>query len=79
MIENNKKQIVLLPSHIKVYNFITRYIDKKIVSPEVSEIAKGIKYQERQVHRLVEDLVSLGYLSKRKHYRRSIKIEKELK
>lgn len=71
--------IVLLPSHIKVYNFIKTYIANKIVSPETKEIAKGIKYEERQVYRLIDDLVALGYLSKKKHYRRGIKIEKELK
>lgn len=74
-----REEIILLPSHIKVYNFVVGYIKKNIVSPEAGEIAKGIKYEDRQVHRLVEDLVSLGYFSKKKHYRRSIRIEKELK
>lgn len=75
----NREEIILLPSHIQVYNFIKRYIERNIVSPETKEIAKGIKYEERQVYRVIDDLVSLGYLSKKKHYRRGIKIEKELK
>lgn len=74
-----KEEVVLLPSHIKVYNFINLYIKKNIIAPTASEIAKGIKYEDRQVHRVVEDLCLLGYLSKKKHYRRGIKIEKELK
>ena len=74
-----KEEIVLQPSHIKVYNFIKSYIDKKIVSPDVIEIANGVKYESRHVHRLVDDLVALGFLSKLKFRKRSIKIVRELK
>lgn len=79
MTDKKKSEIILQPSHIKVYNFVVGYIKKNIVSPEMNEIAKGIKYEERQVHRLVGDLCSLGYLSKKRYFPRSIKVEKELR
>jgi sulfur relay (sulfurtransferase) DsrC/TusE family protein len=79
MTTKKREEIIMQPSHIKVYNFVVAYIKKHIVSPEMNEIAKGIKYEERQVHRLVADLCSLGYISKKRYYPRSIKIEKELR
>ena len=74
-----RDEIILLPSHIKVYNFVVAYVKKHIVSPEAREIAKGVKLEDRQVHRLVDDLCVLGYLSKRKYFKRSIRVEKQLK
>ncbi len=79
MTTKTRDEIILLPSHIKVYNFVGAYIKKNITSPEAREIAKGVKLEDRQVHRLVDDLCVLGFLSKKKFYKRSIKIEKELK
>lgn len=79
MTTKTRDEIILLPSHIKVYNFVVAYIKKNITSPEVREIAKGVKLEDRQVHRLIDDLCVLGFLSKKKFYKRSIKVEKELK
>jgi len=76
--KNKEEKINLQPSHVKVFNFIKVYIEKKIVSPELSEISKNVKLSTRQVHRLVDELVVLKFLSRDYHKKRSIKILKLL-
>ena len=73
-----KKEIQLQPSHVKAYRFIEKYTKKNIVSPEVSEIAKGIGMSERQTYRAIDDLQELGFVSKVPYTPRSIKIVKPL-
>lgn len=74
----NKKNIILGPSHVKVQKYVSNYIKKNIYSPEIGEIAKGVKLTPRQTWRLIEDLISLRYLSKSPHKKRSLKVEREL-
>ena len=71
------KDIILLPSHIETFNFIKKFIEKNIYSPEISEVAEKIELTSRQAWRLINDLISLGYLSKTPHKKRSIKVERE--
>lgn len=72
-------EINLQPSHVKAYRFIEKYIAKNVVSPEISEIASGVKITIRHTYRIVDDLKVLGYISKDSFKKRSIKIEKPLK
>lgn len=72
------KDIILLPSHIKTFNFVRKFIEKNTYSPELSEIAAKIELTPRQVWRLLNDLITLGYLSKTPHKKRSIKVEREV-
>lgn len=72
------EKINLQPSHINAYRFIKKYQEKNIVSPEMEEISKGIKLTLRQVYRVVDDLCTLGYLSRESYKKRSIKIVKPL-
>jgi hypothetical protein len=74
-----KNEITLLPSHVAVFNFIDKYIEKNTFSPEVEEVAKGIKLTPRHTYRIVDDLCALGHLSKLFNRKRSLKIEKPLK
>lgn len=77
----NKKteNIILLPSHVKVYRFVEKYMKEHIVSPQVDEISKSIKMTSRQVYRLINDLCALGYMSKQAYKQRSLSIEKDLR
>lgn len=72
------KQIILQPSHVKVYNFVKEYIEKNMFSPKLTEVAKGIKLTDRQSYNLINELVELGYLSKEAHRKRGIAIVKKL-
>lgn len=74
-----KTETNLQVSHVKAYNFIQKYITKNIVSPEISEISKGIAMTLRHTYRVVGDLVVNGYLSRDSHKKRSIKILKPMK
>lgn len=71
-------EINLQPSHVKAYRFIEKYIKSKIVSPEIHEVATGVTITERHAYRVINDLVQLGYVSRSKHKKRSLKIEKPL-
>lgn len=72
------QEINLQPSHVKAYRFIEKYINSKIVSPEICEVARGVNITERHAYRIIGDLVALGYVSRSKHKKRSMKIEKPL-
>lgn len=72
------ENINLQPSHVRAYRFIEKYIKKNIVSPEIKEVAVGIKITERQTYRLIDDMKALGYLSNEMYKKRSLKIAKPL-
>lgn len=76
--EKKSNKIILQPSHVKAFNFIKKYIERNVVAPEVPEIAAGIKATERHTHRLIDDLCSLGHLSKIPYRKRSISIVKDI-
>ncbi len=78
MTEKTKKEIVLQPSHLNVYNFIAKFVEKNIYSPELNEIAKGIKMTERQTFNLINELCTLGFLSKIPNKKRGLKILKKI-
>lgn len=73
------REINLQLSHVKAYQYIDKYIAKKIVAPEMIEVSKYIKLTVRQTYRVVEDLCELGYLSKEPYKKRSIKVLKALR
>lgn len=66
--------IVLQPSHVKLFKFVEKYIATNIVSPQVDEIASAVKLTQRQCYRLIDDLCKLGYLEKKKYRTRGLKI-----
>lgn len=72
------EKIVLQPSHVAAFNFIKKYMLKRVYAPEIAEIAVSIKLTERQTYRLIDDLVALKVISKEKRRKRSIKILKEI-
>lgn len=72
-------KINLQPSHIRAYNFIAKSRAKNLYSPDMDEVAKGIKLTPRQAYRVVDDLIALGYMSKEMYKRRSLKILKPLR
>lgn len=72
------EKIVLQPSHVAAFNFIKKYMLKRVYAPEIAEISKAIKLTERQTYRLIDDLVALKVLSKEKRRKRSIQVLKEL-
>lgn len=73
-----KIQINLQPSHVKVFEFVKQYVADHLYSPEFSEISAGVKLTDRQIYRLVNDLISLGALSQMKHKRRGLSIVSDL-
>ena len=75
----SEDKINLQPVHIQVYRFIEKYVAKNIISPELEEVSKGIKITIRHTYRVVDDLCMLGYLSRSKYKRRSVKILKPLR
>lgn len=72
------EKIVLQPSHVAAFNFIKKYMSKRVYAPEIGEISKAIRLTERQTYRLIDDLVALKVLSKEKRRKRSIQVLKEL-
>lgn len=72
------EKIVLQPAHVSAFNFIKKYLEKKVFAPEIKEIATGIKVTERHAYRLIDDLVALGVISRETRRKRSIKVIKEL-
>ena len=72
-------EIVLLPSHIKVYGYVKDYFDTNMYGPELTEIEEGVGLTGRQCFRLVTDLVEIGALIKIKNKRRGLKLGKDLK
>lgn len=78
MTKIKNKKIYLQESHIKIYRFIEKYIQKKVMAPEILEIAKGAKVTDRHVYRVLDDLQTLGYISRGGFKKRSIQIIKEL-
>lgn len=72
------EKVVLQPSHVSAFNFLKKYMQKKLYAPEVSEIASAIKLTERQTYRILDDLVVLKVISKEHRRKRSIKILKEI-
>ena len=72
------EKIVLQPAHVAAFNYIKKYMSTKVFAPEIAEIAKAIKLTNRHAYRLIDDLVSLGVISREKRRKRSIKIIKEL-
>lgn len=73
-----KKKIIIQPSHVSVYKFVKKFIDKKKFAPELNEIAKGVELTGRQVHRLIGELVELGYIGREPHKKRGLSIKKEI-
>ena len=73
------EKINLQLSHVRLYQFVEKYVNKHIVSPQMDEIAKGIELTLRQTYRLVDDLCTLGYLEKDTYKRRSLRILKPLR
>lgn len=71
--------INLLPVHVKAYRFVEKYIEKNIVSPEMSEISKAIDVTVRHTYRIIDELEILGYLKRKGNVARSVKIAKPLK
>lgn len=71
-------KIVLQPAHVAAFNFIKRYMAKKVFAPEIQEIASGIKVTDRHAYRLIDDLVALKVISREARRKRSIKVLKEL-
>lgn len=76
--EKDSTKIILQPGHIKAYRFVEKYIIKNVISPEMEEIAKGIKITIRHTYRIIDDLCVLGYLEREQYRRRSIRIIKSL-
>lgn len=76
--EKDSSKIILQPGHIKAYRFLEKYITKNVISPEIEEIAKGIKVTVRHTYRIIDDLCVLGYLEREQYRRRSIRIIKSL-
>lgn len=74
-----KKEIIIQPSHVKVFNYTKAFIEKNIYSPTLDEIAAGIKMSMRQVYNLVNDLVELGVMEKTFKTERGIKIIKDIR
>lgn len=74
----DENKIYLQESHVKVYRFIEKYMKKKVIAPEILEIAKAAKLTDRHVYRILDDLQQLGYISRGGYAKRAIKIEKEL-
>lgn len=72
-------KIILQPSHVAAFRYIERFRKDHHFSPEIKEIAKAIKLNDRQVYRIVDDLVLLGYVSREHRKKRSIKILKQMK
>lgn len=73
------EKINLQPSHVQAYRYIEKYRKQHFFSPEIKEIAKHVTVTERQAYRLIDDLVMLGYVSREKRKKRSLKITKPMK
>lgn len=78
MNKTKDEKIYLQPSHVRVYRFIEKYIEKNVISPEVKEICKGVRVAGRHVYRILADLEKLGYIKRDNYRKRSIQIAKEL-
>lgn len=76
--ESTTENILLLPLHVRTYNFIKNYKKQNLYSPEIKEIARGLKRSERQIYRILDDLQALGYITRRKYADRSIELVNEL-
>jgi hypothetical protein len=72
------QNIVILPTHIKAYRFIEKYIKKNLYAPHKHEVAKGAGVTVRHIFRILEDLETLGYITMADATPRSIKIVKPL-
>lgn len=75
---SKKQEIHLQPSHVAAYRFIEKYMKRKIVAPEILDISRALQITDRQVYRVLDDLQSLGYISRELHKKRSIKILKPM-
>lgn len=74
-----KEEIHLWPSHIKAYNFIKKFLEKNLYSPNREEVQKGLKLSYRHTWRVVNQLIEWGYISSQPSTKRSFKILKPLK
>lgn len=72
-----EKVITIQPVHVKTVEFIKAFTEKKIYSPTIKEIAKGIKFSLKHLYRVVDDLESLGYITRERYTERSIKVIKD--
>lgn len=70
--------LVVQPSHVNVLKFVKKYIDKRSYAPQINEIAKGVSLTERQVYRIVDELVGAGYLKRELNKKRGLSVEKDL-
>ena len=73
------EKINLQPSHINAHRFISKYVEKNIVSPQIDEVARGIKLTTRQTYRVIDDLVTLGYVTKELYKKRSLRVVRPLR
>ncbi len=74
-----KKQVVLRPTHIVVFDFIQNYTKEHVVSPTLPEIREGTNLTERTVWNLIEDLIQLKYLGKVSYRPRGLKILRDIR
>lgn len=73
-----KPDLTLQPSHVKVFGFVKAFIGANVFSPTHQEIAAGTGLTERQVYRLVEDMVEAGFFRRKLRQTRSLKIRKDI-
>lgn len=72
------KKFSLNESHVKVYKYVKRYYKMHQFSPTIDEIVDGTEISKRHLFRIIKDLVSEGYMSRKPFYKRGLKVEKDL-
>jgi len=77
--EETPEKTTLKKAHVDIYNFVKKFIDENVYSPEHSEIAEGLNMSISYLPKLVKELCEMGYISRDFRKRRSIKIIKDLR
>lgn len=65
-ITEKTKKTTLKEPHVRVHRFVQKFIVKNFYPPTREQIAGGTKISYRHIHRLVDELVSMGYFEKDK-------------
>jgi len=77
--EESVEKTTLKKVHVDIYNFIKKFVDENVYSPEHGEIAEGLKISKSYLPKLVKELCEMGYISRDFRKRRSIKIIRDLR
>lgn len=73
--------IAIRPTHVRVFDFIDKFMKENAYSPTLQEISEGVdpKISYRYVYILVAELVKSNYLSKKPNQDRGLSVIRDIR